>query len=152
LFALRRLTLDGELVRTIEGNFFLPCAMAAAAGRVYFTEFEDQADENVGELRHVGSRLHVVDIEAGVLMQTVNLPLNEEEPQFDDVLVHGDEIFVAKCRSRAGGCIHVLGMAVSQAAPQSYSPPADSWSRTEEYTEEGQGGRGGRGAARRGGD
>ena len=116
-FALRRLTLDGELVRTIQGNFFVPYAMAAAAGRVYLTESTVQAQvhDDVAELQHVGYRLHVIDIEAGVLMQTVNLPINQEwyedvAPGFGPMLVCGDEIFIAGHGLETG--IHVLGMAV----------------------------------------
>ena len=91
---LRLLDLDGRFLRTIAaGQFIYPYAVAVSHGRAFVIDDGDEDDDDDDHhYDESGKVLHVIDIQSGDVLQTVNVDL---KGGVSAMIVDGNEILIA---------------------------------------------------------
>ena len=91
---LQLLDLDGQFLRTIAAEQFIyPYAFTTSHGRAYVIDDDDADDhDDDHDYDESGKVLHVIDIQSGDVLQTVNVDL---KGNVSAMIVDGNEIYIA---------------------------------------------------------
>ena len=97
------LDLDGRFLRTIAaGQFLNPQAVAASHGRAFVID-DDNDDKEPDTV------LHVIDIQSGINLQSVPLPLGLGGHGNGTIIIDGDEIYIADFCVNQGIVLRIAG-------------------------------------------